>query len=67
MATLKTMENGEVRRLVKWKTNSLRGKHHVWRKKWVIVPAKEVKAIKQVPATGPVVAKVAPKTMKKSA
>jgi len=66
MSNLKTMENGEVRKLIKWRTGARNGTNAVWRKKWVIVPATKVKSVKQAPAAAPVVAKVG-KPVKKSA
>lgn len=66
MANLKTMENGEVRKQIKWRTGARNGTNAVWRKKWVIVPATKVKPVKQAPATALAVAKVG-KPLKKSA
>ncbi len=37
MATEKTMENGEVRRLVKWPTKKRKGDSRKWKHKWVVV------------------------------
>ncbi|MGH7244660.1 MAG: hypothetical protein ACREJD_14705 [Phycisphaerales bacterium] len=63
MANVKTMENGEVRKLIKWRTGARKGTNPVWRKKWVIVPPVKGKSEKKAA----VVAKVAPKPLKKTA
>lgn len=37
MAQERTMENGEVRRLVRWATGKRKGAGRKWKHKWVVV------------------------------
>lgn len=39
MATTKTMEDGEVRKLVKWPSGRRNGGARRWKKRWLIVKA----------------------------
>lgn len=67
MAELRTMENGEVRKLIKWRTGARKGTNPVWRKKWVIVSAVKNKSVKKPPASAPTESKAATKPSKASA
>ncbi len=44
MSKIRTLENGQVRKLVKFRTGRRKGKSPMWKSKWVVVPPKKDKA-----------------------
>ncbi len=41
MSKVRTLENGQVRKLVKFRTGRRKGKSPMWKSKWVVVPPKK--------------------------
>lgn len=44
MSKVRTLENGEVRKLVKFRMGRRKGKSPMWKSKWVVVPKKTEKS-----------------------